>query len=164
MRRTLSIITLFSILLTACVGDPGPPGFDGQDGGLIVADAFQITNVDFTSGNDFQETFEGFDFIESDVALVYIKWVLDDGTETWRQLTQTVYFNTGVLIYNFDFTRDTVTLFLDGTVDFNSLNSTWTQNQEFRVVIVPASQLNSIDTSDLNTIINLGNIETFDLR
>ena len=36
MRRTLSIITLFSILLTACVGDPGPPGFDGQDGGLIV--------------------------------------------------------------------------------------------------------------------------------
>jgi hypothetical protein len=31
-------------------------------------------------------------------------------------------------------------------------------------VIVPASQLNSIDTSDLNTIINLGNIETFDLR
>ena len=43
MKRTLSIITLFSILLTACVGDPGPPGFDGldgQDGGLIVADAF----------------------------------------------------------------------------------------------------------------------------
>ena len=29
MKCTFSVITLFSILLTACVGDPGPPGEDG---------------------------------------------------------------------------------------------------------------------------------------
>ena len=164
MKRILSITTLFTLLLTACIGDPGPPGFDGQDGGLIVADAFRITNVDFTTTNDFQVTFDGFNFIESDVALVYIKWVLDDGTVTWRQLPQTVFFNNGVLIYNFDFTLDTVTFFLDGTVDFSSLNNTWTQNQEFRVVIVPASQANSVDTSDINIVMELGNIETFEVR
>ncbi len=164
MKRILSITTLFTLLLTACIGDPGPPGFDGQDGGLIVADAFRITNVDFTTTDDFQVTFDGFNFIESDVALVYIKWVLDDGTVTWRQLPQTVFFNNGVLIYNFDFTLDTVTFFLDGTVDFSSLNNTWTQNQEFRVVIVPASQANSVDTSDINIVMELGNIETFEVR
>jgi hypothetical protein len=164
MKRTLSIISLFSVLLTACIGDPGPPGFDGEDGGLIVADAFRITNVNFTDGNGYQETFDGFNFIESDVALVYIKWILDNGTVTWRQLPQTVFFNSGILIYNFDFTQDTVTFFLDGTVDFNTLSNTWTQNQEFRVVIVPASQVNGVDTTDLNTVINLGNIESFELR
>ena len=161
MKRTLSIIALFSILLASCEGDPGPPGLDG---GLIVADAFRITNINFTTNNNFQEIFEGFNFIESDVALVYIKWVLDDGTVTWRQLPQTVFFNTGVLIYNFDFTQNSVAFFLDGTVDFNTLNNTWTQNQEFRVVIVPASQVNGVDTTDLNTVINLGNIESFELR
>ena len=166
MKRLLSVI-LFTVLLTACEGAPGPPGFDGQnglDGELIVVNAFQLSNIDFISGNDFQVTYEGFDFLESDVALVYLKWVLDDGTLTWRQLSQTVFFNNGVLIYNFDFTQNTVTLFLDGTVNFNSLNNSWTQNQEFRVVIVPASLVNSADTSNLNTIMVLGNIETFEVR
>ena len=161
MKRTLSFITLFALLLTACVGEDGPPG---QNGELIVADAFRITNVDFTSGNSFQETIEGFDFIESDVALVYIKWLLDDGSVTWRQLSQTIFFNTGALIYNFDFTRDTVTFFLDGTVDFNVLDNSWTQNQEFRVVIVPATQVNGVDTSDINTVIALGDIQNFEVR
>ena len=107
MKRILTFMTLFTLLLTACEGAPGPAGvdgLDGQDGELIVADAFQITDVDFISSDDFQVTFEGFDLIESDVALVYIKWILDDGTITWRQLPQTVFFNNGVLIYNFDFT------------------------------------------------------------
>ncbi|CAI8182051.1 MAG: Uncharacterised protein [Formosa sp. Hel1_33_131] len=167
MKRILTFMTLFTLLLTACEGAPGPAGFDGldgQDGELIVADAFQITDVDFISSDDFQVTFEGFDLIESDVALVYIKWILDDGTITWRQLPQTVFFNNGVLIYNFDFTQDTITFFLDGTIDFNFLDNSWTQNQEFRVVIVPANQVNSVDSSDLNTVMALGNIENFEVK
>ena len=75
MRRTLSIITLFAILLTACVGDPGPPGFDGQDGGLIVADAFEITMLILHPETTSKKPLKGLTFIESDVALVYILWV-----------------------------------------------------------------------------------------
>ena len=58
----------------------------------------------------------------------------------------------------------TVTLFLDGTIDFNSLDNSWTQNQEFRVVIVPANQVSGVDTSDISIVMALGNIETFEVR
>ena len=98
------------------------------------------------------------------MALVYLKWELEDGTITWRQLPQTIFFDNDILVYNFDFTQDTVTLFLDGTIDFNSLDNSWTQNQEFRVVIVPANQVSGVDTSDISIVMALGNIETFEVR
>ncbi len=49
MKRILSLISVFALLLTACEGPQGPPGFDGfdgQDGGLIVSSAFEI-ELDF---------------------------------------------------------------------------------------------------------------------
>ena len=170
MKRIFSFVTLITLVLTACEGAPGPPGFDGldglngQDGEETIADAFQLRDVDFISSDDFQVTYEGFDFIESDVALVYLKWELEDGTITWRQLPQTIFLDNDILVYNFDFTQDTVTLFLDGTIDFNSLDNSWTQNQEFRVVIVPANQVSGVDTSDISIVMALGNIETFEVR
>ena len=167
MKRIFYFVTLITLVLTACEGVPGPPGLDGLnglDGKETIADAFQLLDVDFISSDDFQVTYEGFDFIESDVALVYLKWELEDGTITWRQLPQTIFFDNDILVYNFDFTQDTVTLFLDGTIDFNSLDSSLTQNQEFRVVIVPANQVGGIDTSDISIIMALGNIETFEVR
>ncbi|MDC1469803.1 hypothetical protein N8341_01170 [Flavobacteriaceae bacterium] len=167
MKRIFYFVTLITLVLTACEGVPGPPGLDGLnglDGKETIADAFQLLDVDFISSDDFQVTYEGFDFIESDVALVYLKWELEDGTITWRQLPQTIFFDNDILVYNFDFTQDTVTLFLDGTIVFNSLDSSLTQNQEFRVVIVPANQVSGIDTSDISIIMALGNIETFEVR
>ena len=168
MKSILSLISVFALLLTACTGDQGPPGFDGfdgLDGGLIVASAFEI-EVDFTAANNFEfvEPY-GFDVLPSDVTLVYIEWETDNGAPIWRLLAQNEFFDDGsILTYNFDFTQDDVRLFLDGTTDLNTLGDVWTQDQVFRVVVVPADNVDSIDVSNINTVMNVNNIQSFDLR
>lgn len=168
MKRILFLIPVFTlVLLTACQGEQGPPGFDGfdgEDGGLIVASAFEIV-VDFNDDNNYQfiEPY-GFEVFPSDVTLVYIEWETDNGEPIWRLLTQTEYFEDGVLVYNYDFTQEDVRFFLDGTVDFSTLDNAWTQNQAFRVVVVPADNVDGLDVSNLDLLKQLVTIETIDLR
>ncbi|TBN04274.1 collagen-like protein [Hyunsoonleella flava] len=173
MKRVLSFISVFALLLTSCTGPQGPPGFDGfdgidgidgQDGGLIVASAFEI-EVNFNADNNFEfvEAY-GFEVLPSDVTLVYIEWENDEGEPIWRLLTQTEYFDNGVLVYNYDFTQQDVRFFLDGTIDFNTLDDTWTQNQAFRVVVVPADNIDGLDTSNFDVIMNANAIKSFDIR
>ena len=86
------IILAFSLLFTACEGDPGPPGppgFDGQDGGFIAASAFEIV-LDFTPENDYSfiEPY-GFEVLPTDVTLVYISWEFLNGEDIWRLLPHT---------------------------------------------------------------------------
>lgn len=173
MKRILSFIAVLALLLTSCTGPQGPPGFDGfdgidgingEDGGLIVASAFEI-EVNFNADNNFEfvESY-GFEVFPSDVTLVYIEWETNDGEPIWRLLTQTEYFDDGVLVYNYDFTQQDVRFFLDGTVDFNTLDDTWTQNQAFRVVVVPADDVDGLDTSNFDAIMDASTIESFDIR
>jgi hypothetical protein len=154
-------IALSSIVLTSCEGPEGPPG---QDGGLIVAPAFEI-ELDFNAGNNF-EYFEayGFEIYPYDMTLVYILWEVDNGQDVWRLMPQTVDFEDGILMYNFDFTRTDVRFFLDGSVDFNTLDPSWTQNQVFRVVIVPADNIGKHNFNDLNTVMEAYNIKSFEKR
>ena len=74
MKRVLSIIALFTIVLTACEGAPGAPGPAGFNGGLITSSAFEI-QVDFNNINQYQiiEPY-GFQVFEYDMTLVYILW------------------------------------------------------------------------------------------
>jgi hypothetical protein len=168
MKRLLSVFTVFTLLLTACEGPQGPPGFDGYDGldgEIIASSAFEI-EIDFNSGNNFEyvEAY-GFNVLPSDVTLVYILWDTFNGQDIWRLMPQTVAFDTGSLVYNFDFTQEDVRFFLDGTVDFNSLDDVWTQFQVFRVVVVPADNIDGIDISDINAVLNNNdNIQSFDVR
>lgn len=155
MKRILSFITLFVLLLTSCEGDQGPPGFDGK-----VADVISVTNVDFIS--PYFDVIVNFDQIYSDeVVLVYRWW----GNNTWRLLPQTVFFDDGnELDYNFDFTQNDVSIFLDSTLDLNTLGVEWVQNQTFRVIIIPAENINGVDVTDINTVMALANIENFEVR
>ena len=171
MRKITYLFLALTFLFTACEGPQGPPGFDGfdgldgQDGGLIVSSAFEIV-VDFNTDNDF-EYFEayGFEVFPSDVTLVYILWDTIDGQDIWRLLPQNEYFDDGsFLTYNFDFTRDDVRFFLDGTADLPTLDDVWTQDQVFRVVVVPADNVDGLDTSNLNLIMEANDIEAFEIR
>ena len=54
-----------------------------------------------------------------------------------------------------------MSIFLDSTLDLNTLGAEWIQNQTFRIVIIPASQINGVDISDINTVMAIGNIEAF---
>jgi len=164
MKRILSILFMSALLFTSCEGEQGPPGFDGVngiDGGLIVSSAFEI-QVNFNQANNYEiiEAY-GFEVYPFDVTLVYILWETLDGQEIWRLIPQSVEFPDGLLIYNFDFTQDDVRLFLDGTIDFNLLNTEWTENQVFRVVVVPAENVDGVNISNINAVMKANHIKSF---
>lgn len=166
MKKLLNFACLI-FLLTACEGEQGPPGpqgIPGINGGLIVSGAFEI-EIDFTAANNYQfiEAY-GFDVFPSDVTLVYILWETIDGQDIWRLIPQNVVFPDGVLTYNYDFTQTDVRFFLDGTTDFSLLDPSYTQNQIFRVVVVPADNVDGVDISNLETVLNLNNIQSFQIR
>jgi len=167
MRNILSLLFISTLLFTSCEGVQGPPGFDGVDGldgGLIVSSAFEI-EVDFNLANNYEiiEPY-GFDVFEFDVTLVYILWETADGQDIWRLVPQSVEFIDGTLTYNYDFTQNDVRLFLDGTTDFSILTSEWTQNQVFRVVVIPADNVDGLDFSDINAVMKANQIESFNKR
>ena len=168
MKRLLPLFTVFALIFTSCEGPQGPPGFDGfdgLDGEIIASSAFEIV-IDFNTANDFEyiEAY-GFSVLPSDVTLVYILWDTVNGQDIWRLMPQTVYFDDDTnLVYNFDFTQDDVRFFLDGTTDFSTLDDVWTQDQVFRVVVVPADNVDGIDVSDINAVMNLIDIQSIDLR
>jgi len=167
MKRLLPLFTVFALVFTSCEGPQGPPGFDGLnglDGEIIASSAFEIV-IDFNTANDFEyiEAY-GFNVLPSDVTLVYILWDTQNGQDIWRLMPQTVYFDDDTnLVYNFDFTQDDVRFFLDGTTDFSTLDDVWTQDQVFRVVVVPADNVDVIDVSDINAVLNLIDIQSIDL-
>ncbi|MBR9846993.1 MAG: hypothetical protein GYB35_13205, partial [Algicola sp.] len=143
---------------------PGPQGPQGPSGGLLVSSAFEIV-IDFNETNDYSfiEAY-GFDVFPSDVTLVYILWNNVNGQDIWRLLPQTVEFEDGTLLYNYDFTQTDVSFFLEGTTDFSTLGSEWTQDQVFRVVVVPADNVDGIDVSNLDAVMQMTNIESFNIR
>jgi len=168
MKQSLSVFSVFALLLTACEGPQGPPGFDGfngLDGEIIASSAFEIV-IDFNEGNNFEyiEAY-GFNVLPSDVTLVYILWDTLNGQDIWRLMPQTAYFDDDTnLVYNFDFTQEDVRFFLDGTTDFTTLDDVWIQDQVFRVVVVPADNIDGIDISDINAVLGVYNIQSFDPR
>lgn len=155
------ILAFASFLLTSCTGDTGP---QGPSGGLLVSSAFEI-EIDFSAENDYSfiEAY-GFNVFPSDVTLVYILWDTVNGQDIWRLLPQTVEFDDGTLVYNYDFTQTDVSFFLEGSIDLNNLSNEWTQNQIFRVVVIPADNIDGLDTSDLNVIMQASSIENFNIR
>ena len=66
------------------------------------------------------------------------------------------------MVYNYDFTQADVRFFLDGTTNFLTLGPEWTQNQVFRVVVVPADNVDGIDVSNLYEVMSVNNIESFE--
>lgn len=165
MKKLLSLFVLV-ILFISCegpVGPPGPPGLPGEEV-IFLASAFEI-EVDFTSQNGYSivEPY-GFEVFPSDVTLVYIQWDSTNGQPIWRLLPQIVEFQEGQLQYNFDFTRDDVSIFLDGTIDFGLLGSEWTQNQVFRVVVLPADNVGAVNISSLEAVSKAGNISSFERK
>ena len=146
----LSILSLV-VIMASCegpVGPPGPPGFDGLDGldginilgkVLEIEGTFSVEN-DYALFYEFPQTVEVF---ESDIVLVYILWEQTEDSngepvDIWRLLPQTRLLQQGILQYNFDHTFFDVSVFLEGDFDFSTLGPGDTDNQIFRIAIMPA--------------------------
>jgi hypothetical protein len=163
MKKQFSLLALgLALLFQACEGPmglpgpPGPQGPQGQPGINILGKVFEV-DVDFTAANNYRANLEFPVPIEpSDVVLVYIQWETFNGNSVWRLLPQTVFFEEGVLVYNFDFTRFDFTVFLETTFDPVTLDNSWTRNQKIRTVVIPADFANGrIDYTDYEGVIDL---------
>ncbi|MDT0646661.1 collagen-like protein [Zunongwangia sp. F260] len=160
-------------------GPQGPEGPQGEPGDAITGTVLDLEVSNFNEANDytlfldFEE--EGVTVEEDDAILVYIATGQFDDSDgvpyyVWRQLPQIYYTEDGEQIqYNFDFTFFDVTIFLDSSIpyeDFDTIDATYTDNQLFRIVVVPATfaETQSVDISDYNAVMKKLNFDTKKIR
>jgi hypothetical protein len=172
MKTITGLLFLFTaIFLTSCegpVGPEGPQGLPGADGQALLGSVFETDPINFAPANDYSYLFQfptNFEIYDGDLVLVYILWeqtsTNDGGTvDVWRLLPQTVVLDDGVLQYNFDHTTADVKIFLEGTTDFNNLLPAETDNQIFRIAVIPAAfaKNNNIDVTDFNAVMKSMNL------
>ncbi len=171
-----AFLTLFILSCEGPIGPPGPPGFDGLNGVDGVTNLGQVLEIEgtFDAGNEyslFYEFPETVEVFESDVVLVYILWeVAEDGNgeplDVWRLLPQTRILDQGLLQYNYDFTFLDVKVFLESDFDLGTLTPIDTDNQVFRIAIVPAefAQSSKMDTSNIGEVMSSLNITEIDIN
>jgi len=165
MNKISIIVLLFVGILTSCEGDigpQGPPGFDGLDGADgLIGSIFEV-EADFNPDGyeffvDIPNSIEVFD---TDVVIAFILSGVDNGVDIWEPLPQTLFFGNDILLYGYDYTFFDVRFFLDGTIDLNSLDPLYTDNVIFRVAVIPADFAGSINTLNLEEVMDAMNVNT----
>jgi hypothetical protein len=138
MKNLFLLLAISStIIFTSCEGPAGPQGPPGFD---TLGQVFE-TNINFNEGNGYSRliTFpSNIEVFESDVVLVYLLEDVVDGVDVWSQLPQTYFLPQGTLLYSFDHTFFDINIFLDGNFNLNNLEANYTNNQIFRIAILPA--------------------------
>ncbi len=161
------IFTLFiaAAVFTSCEGPQGPPGFDGQDGGLFVGQTFERTinfqynaNSNLFLANVSVET--SLQLFNTDAILVYR--LENELPDEWSMLPQNFFLGNGDImqyVFNHSLENDfrfRVNLFIDGNFDLSTLGTGFTQNQTFRFVVVPSDFgiTSGVDISDYHAVID----------
>jgi len=129
----------------------------------LLAEVFEV-RTSFTAANNYSRLVTlNPPIYNSDMVLVYRLFDVLNGQSLWRQLPQAVYLPQGELDYNFDFTRNDINIFLESDFDLATLGAFWSQNQVFRVVIIPGYFSNknkkSVDFNDYNAVVKAFNIK-----
>uniref|UniRef100_UPI003217FADE hypothetical protein n=1 Tax=uncultured Draconibacterium sp. TaxID=1573823 RepID=UPI003217FADE len=168
MKKLTSILFIIvASVLVSCEGPTGPIGPPGAD--AEIGTIFEL-HGDFTSGNNYTlytEFPNDLVVYDSDVVLAYILWDQVDGMDVWRLLPQTVVLKdngsgeTDVIQYNFDHTLNDVQVFLEFTVPANELLPSETDDQIFRIAVLPAVSLKKegVDISNLSSLMSSPGIQ-----
>lgn len=152
MTKFLFSSIAFFLLLSGCgeQGPVGPQGPEGPAGPNILPTSFEF-EVDLNQSNDFsfvQGIPSGIDVLNQDVMLVYVfeDYIEEDDLDVWRKLPLTEFNDNGTLLYDFDFTRIDVRVFLDANYTLGPSDEF--QDLLIRAVHVPADFL---DTGNFKT-------------
>lgn len=173
MKKLLSLLVVASVFFVSCSSDgepgpPGPPGQDGIDGVNVVGQAFEI-NVDFIESADysiFADIPTNIEVLDSDIVLVYWLEFEDNGNDVWNLIPQTIYFDDGQFQYNYNHTAFDVNIYLQGNIDLNTLGERYTQDQVFKIVVLPVdyAENNNVDVSDYQQLKSQLNIKEFEVK
>lgn len=139
-RFGIAICLLLFFSLVSCKGDRGPAGVN------ILGQVFEDT-VSFNQENNFSALIyfpSNVEVYEADAVLVYLlEEVVDGNVDVWTPLPQTYFVDGfGTMIYSFNHTFLDVNVFLDGDFYLGDLSPTFTQNQTFRIAVVPSEFAN----------------------
>lgn len=165
MKKATVLLSI--IVLAACeinsgpTGPRGPQGPEGPPG--PVGQGFEV-QASFSESNDYQEIFafpDNVEVLETDIVAVYLLWDVDSetGNDVWQPLPVSVFFQDGQLQYAFDHTVADVKLFLTGDTDLGTVGDEFTQDQIFRIAVLPVDyvQSNDINLKDINEV--MGSID-----
>lgn len=129
-------------------GAAGPAGPAGPAGASGTAKVFDFQGINFTAANEYTV---GIEYARNtmtvganDVVLVYeFAGSTQDNTTFWKPLPQTYYSNNNPVVYNFAYSNKAVLIFIDAAANvLPTLGAAFTNDQVFRVVIIPGSLRN----------------------
>ena len=177
--KKLLLLSILSLIFISCEGPMGPPGRDGFDGvdgrdgadgadGInIVGQMFEAT-VSFNSDNEYKVFVDipsQIEVFDTDIILAYILVGEYEGRDIWEPLPQTLFFENKILLYGYDYTYFDVSFFLDGTVNLDFLDASFTDDIIFRVAVLPADQVQGLDLNNMDNVLNaIGNKEIIKLH
>ncbi len=176
MKKLLSLLILTSLFFVACSdGDPGPPGPQGPPGedGLDGLGYTYERTIDFEYLSDVNyysqlidipddvATFEP----ESDAVLVYRLELLDanDGgtIDSWSLIPQNFFIDEGTIQYVYNYTVSDIEIIIDGNFDLSNLSSQFTDNQTFRIIVIPSATFaenRDVDVANFQEVQNRFNL------
>ncbi len=135
------LLLLFAVagfsFLQSCEGEEGPQGPAGPE-----SEVFEVT-ANFVNDVNASDAYRNFYDLNpaifgSDNVLVYELSGVEAGLDVWKLLPQVYTFpEGGILQYNYDFTTNDFSIFIDANFDRTTLGAQWTTNKIFRIVIIP---------------------------
>lgn len=141
MKKLLLFLAISStFLFSSCEGE------DGQDGINILGQVYEVTtDLNYDTQNNLWRNIVTIpnDIVvyESDVVLVYLLDGItpNGGDDIWSPLPQNFFLDNGDIIqYVYNHTFFDVEVLIDGNFDLITLGNQFTDDQTFRIAIVPA--------------------------
>ena len=162
-KFTLLFAIIGMLTFQSCtVNDTTPINTTDND---TISEVWEFTRS-FTTTNNFSNliTFPH-TIYASDMVLVYRLSAVTGGTDVWKLLPETYYFNNGTLDfrYDFDFTQYDASIFMEG-FDLAGVSAAYRTNQVFRIVVIPGyfgnKNSNAVNFNDYNAVLSAYNIDT----
>ncbi len=163
MRKILTLLVFSVFILTSC-GDDGPPGPPGEDGPTGKTYEYDVDFEYFAEENLHSAFLEFPETKISDGVLVYRMAIVQGNVETWSLIPQNFFLPQGIIQYVYTHTDVDVELIIDGNFDLRNLANQFTQNQVFRVIIVPSDfQGLGVDVKNMEDVMNALNLDRDDI-
>lgn len=148
----LLLVTAAAVTFTSCNNDDDRSVVDND----TIGETFDVGNVNFFPDQDgiYAATVPLDPAIfDSDVILVYRQSGLSAGNPVWDLMPNAYYLPEGELNYSADFSVNEVVLYVSAEFPLET-NPQFTQNQRFRIVIVPSDFSDTVNTNDYNAVMS----------